>query len=59
MNILYQSLFGPVERYTPKFGPEEKHIVSGNFAGFSLYYFVGRLSEAAMGGSNLVWFEAQ
>jgi hypothetical protein len=27
-NIIYQSLFGQVERY---------HFVSGNFAGFSLY----------------------
>jgi hypothetical protein len=35
----------------PEFGPEEKHFVSGNFAKFSLYiYFVGRISEAAMGG---------
>ncbi len=52
--ILYQSLFGPVERYTPlaaEFGPEKKenHFVSGNFAGFSVY-FVGRISEAAMSG---------
>ncbi len=39
--IIYQSLGGPVERYTPlvqpEFGPEEKHFVSGNFAGFSLH----------------------
>ncbi len=50
VNILYQSLFGPVERYTPKFGPEEKHFVSGNFAGFSLYI----LSE---GSAKLRWVD--
>jgi hypothetical protein len=39
-NIINQSLGGPVERYTPlaaRVRPEEKHFVSGNIAGFSLY----------------------
>ncbi len=39
-NIINQSLSGPVERYTPlaiEFGIAEKHSVSENFAGFSLY----------------------
>ncbi len=40
-----------MERYMPELGPEEKHFVSGNFAGFlCTVYFVGRISEAAMGG---------
>ncbi len=43
-------LYYPLERYTPgpEIGPEEKHFVSGNFV-FSVY-FIGRISEAAMGG---------
>jgi hypothetical protein len=51
-NITNQSLGDPVERYSvrpwqPEFEPEEKHFVSGGI--FSVY-FVGRISEAAMGG---------
>jgi hypothetical protein len=40
-----------IHLWQPEFGPEEKHFVSGNFAGFSLYIsWEGSVSEAAMGG---------
>jgi hypothetical protein len=40
-------LYYPVKRYTPgpEIGPDEKHFV------FSVY-FIGRISEAAMGGQR-------
>ncbi len=55
-NIIYQSLFGPVERYSlwqPEFGPEKKRTILflEISRGFSVY-FVGRISEAAMGGPH-------
>ncbi len=30
-------LWKDVRHWQPEFGPEEKHFVSGNFAGFSLH----------------------
>ncbi len=35
-----------IRLWKPEFGPEENHFVSGVFS----VYFVGRISEAAMGG---------
>jgi hypothetical protein len=53
--ITNQSLGNPVERYKlrpcqPEFEPEEKHFASKKFLGIFSVYFVGRISEAAMGG---------
>ncbi len=40
-----------ISLWQTEFGPEKKenHFVSGNFAGVFSVYFVGRISEAAMG----------
>jgi hypothetical protein len=50
-NIIYQSLFGPVERCTPSSGLKKKRTILflEISRGFSVY-FVGRIGEAAMGG---------
>jgi hypothetical protein len=47
-----------ISPWQPEFGPEEKHFVSENFAGFSLYIinFVRRINEAAMGGAGAICF---
>ncbi len=53
-NIIYQSLFGPIDLrlWQPEFGPEKKRepLCFWKFRGVFSVYFVGRISEAAMGG---------
>ncbi len=48
-NVIFRSLGGPVEIYTPltaRVQPDGKHFVSG------LFFYFGGCSEAAMGGGG-------
>ncbi len=51
-NIIYQSLFGPVERYTPLAARVRawRTILFLEISRVFSVYFVGRISIAAMGG---------